>query len=1135
MTAAHGETAGDSGLFSEVLSTQENPPDQRPSNEVPAKSRAIDPLSSLTADQRSAVEHRGGPLAVLAGPGTGKTRVLTHRVADYISSGTPPESIVALTFTNKAAEEMRVRLGALVGGATADRVFVGTFHRFASRLLLRFGDLAGLPARPDLTDPALERRLMRSLVRDALAAGEVERRASDADDIADRALGWTRHLLHSGVLPVEAASLAERWRELAEAETDPVERDAQRVESALFAESALLFRRYDELLVGRRLVTYDQLLTLPIRLLTGSDLARTLVRQDYRVVLVDEFQDVNPAQIRLLAALAPPQRNPELTVVGDDDQAIYGFRGATDLAFKDFAERYPAYRAVELSDNFRSSRAVVEAANAIIARAHARAAPDKRLVPRRIGLPDPVPAAVEGVTLESNDQIESTLVAMLRLDRERHPERPWSSRAVICQTNKEIPSIAGVLELAGIPTRVTRRRRQADETAVRDLLAWATLITDPSATYAAQRLLLRPPVGFDAATVGSWLRVYRTRVARSASLATDGPPAFVEALRGETLATLSGGERDRLLWFIETAERLEDAAQRLDAAGAIREVLTSTGLAVADLPEHREYVRRVHLLSALLRFAEERARFFDEPKDLLAFLGYWEDLGEADAELPSVEHDDAEDPDDQPDGVVVLTAHKSKGLEFDTVFVPRIGPSSGYGRSQPRGAPSLPQALLPGPADARSAGEKAADEQRRLFYVAGTRAERRLVLLSKRVRSANDRNFFQNLETDGLLSVASRAAVLERARGSGIDCQVNAVFGGVPGREGEAGRARRFELVVADARRRAAAAFFRAAHGDNADLQEQTVVRAIREIAAARALLTGQDPGAIAPPSVVSAVRAAMPETPEPGVIDPREPEVVAPQRGPLTLDYSKIRLYHGCPLCYYVKHVARLGEPPSARATVGTLTHRALERYYRAVQAADADGRPLPGFDLLRASAERAFSEAVERGPVPPRETLERVIDLLRRAHGSLHDPAAHIVAVERDVSVPFEVGGVAHTLRGRIDRIDLAPDGSPVIIDFKTGGSASLREPKPDDLQLGIYLELLKGTEFGTDDDEGPAGRAEYWLLADGVRGGLPFGAMKVGAVRKKIAEAIEGILEGRFRYRPQYPYHVCDVVRNADQQPM
>ncbi|MBL8757587.1 MAG: ATP-dependent helicase, partial [Phycisphaerae bacterium] len=476
---------------------------------------ATPPLDGLNDAQRRAVEHDAGPLLVLAGPGTGKTRVIVHRIAHIIRArGAEPESVLAVTFSNKAAAELRQRLATMLGPSLADRVRAHTFHSLGLGLIRRFPDLLGLPGQPTLIDRAQRRRLARTLIRehdlyrDALAQGR--------DAVLDEFDAHAEQFWNLGLTPATPPALdafTRDWRHRLETAppSDHLARDAELARCNRFTDHARLFTLLLRACRQRGWVSFGDLITLPIELLSRSSAARAIIRDETRHVVVDEYQDVNPAQIAFLSALAPPPPpdrpdlpGPDLCAVGDDDQAIYAFRGADDRAFPRFAQRYPRHTVIPLVENYRSVPAVLTASDRVIAGSHSRFRPDKHLRATRAPNP-PAPGAlppVLAIKLAAELDDGPPIAALILTERARSavanppaPPRPWSDFAIIARTHGDLARIAAALELEGIPTAAKRAEGALGDPGVQDLLAWVDLLVEPRAVWSARRLIIRPPIG----------------------------------------------------------------------------------------------------------------------------------------------------------------------------------------------------------------------------------------------------------------------------------------------------------------------------------------------------------------------------------------------------------------------------------------------------------------------------------------------------------------------------------------------------------------------------------------------------------------------------------------------------------------
>ena len=1074
----------------------------------------------LNEAQRSAVEHEGGPLIVLAGPGTGKTRVIVHRVAHLIGQrGAEPESVLAVTYTVKAAEELRERLAGLVGAGLADRVRAHTIHGFGHRVVRRFADLLGLWREPELIDSAQQRRLMRSLIVEHRVYGEAVGRGHEA--LIEEAERYFEAFRNAGLTPAQCGAFARTWGERAArgersdgtAVADEREAAAQREAQAVFAAHARLFGLFEAACRERCWLTFADLIAMPVELLRRGGRAAALLRDECRHVVVDEFQDVNRAQIELLRLVAPPETNPDLTVVGDDDQAIYGFRGADDRAFQRFASVWPGARTITLTVNYRSERPVIAAANAVIAQADERFAPGKAVELPETKRDAPVPAGsgIEGVLL--NDELQDGDVIATMIVASKTPDRRWSDFAVIARTHGDLDRVSVALRLEGVPYQRRGERTAVDDEGVKDLLAWVELLVRPSATWAARRLLVRPPFSVARERVIAAEALYHERASRARMGDGDAPPGYVEWLAA------NGPDDAGVARFVETARELGAFAGTASAASAIYRIVTRCDLAHADLLPARERARRVSCLVAAVRFARGVQGRLDAPGDLASFWSYYADLSPKEQAFGTTGWDrvDRDEGDDEPeDAVQLMTAHSAKGLEFDEVYVPRVCPPNGFPKTGGEERLELPAGLLEDGDGERPAKARTLAEERRLFYVACSRARKRLVLLAKRTKSlSRSTHYFQELQfgSPELIAIHDAQDVLARAaeRGVGLLGQTaldreSPEFAEATRRRDEAAAARRGarleaasaldavdragvtaeELSAAAARLREAAALVAAtAHVQRTGHAPDWVKDESERVRRAGARLAGGGGPSEAPGGQVE-LRAMHP---------------------PLPLSFTFVHDYLRCPRCFFVKHVLNLPEEEREGATAGQRVHRALERFYTRWRDAEAEGTARPGLADLLEIGRRTYFGSLAPGEQAEAGALEETLALLRTAFERLHEASVEVLEVERRVTMPYTVDGVEHRMTAMIDRIDRI-EGGVRIVDYKSGASAKrFREPEKDDLQLGIYAMAVEQLYPGT------TGRAEYWLLRTGERGSIALEDLDLEKVRETIDGVVKGVLAGKY----------------------
>ncbi len=689
-------------------------------------------LTGLNPEQRRAVTHGDGPLLIVAGAGTGKTQVITRRIAWLIATKRArPSEILALTFTDKAAEEMEIRVDQLVPYGFTDTA-ISTFHAFGDRLIREFALELGLPttvrvlSRPEvviflrehLFEFELDRyRPLGDPTRFLAALATLFSRCKDEDVSPAAYLAYAEGLLAAAAgrqageggaeLPVGVVAAAEAVP--SGDGTADVDSAARLEEAERQLELARAYVRYQELLAAKGFIDFGDQVGLALRLLRESPAIRATVQRRYRYVLVDEFQDTNRAQAELVALIAEPHRN--VTVVGDDDQSIYKFRGAAISNILDFQARYRGARTIVLHRNYRSRAPILEAAYRLIRhndpdRLEVRAGIAKRLRSER-PLDGALPVRVEAFATGSE---EADWVAAEIGRRIAAGARP-KDHAVLVRANAHADPIIRSLNVAGIPWRFSGTSGLYSRPEVRLLLAFLRLVADPDSSvdlYALAASELYGLGGEDLAVLANAAR-RRNRSLWEVAVETVGDPT---ALR------LSEEGRGRLGRLVGELRRfLELAAERpagevlyaflRDSGLLARYAAAETALAEEVLGNIARFFDIVRAQSALL--ADDRAIFVATHLQTLIEAG--DDPATADL-----------DPD--ADAVAILTVHKAKGLEFPTVFMVGLvdGRFPALDRPEPLGVPlALVRETLP-------SGDFRLQEERRLFYVGMTRARDELVL-----------------------------------------------------------------------------------------------------------------------------------------------------------------------------------------------------------------------------------------------------------------------------------------------------------------------------------------------------------------------------------------------------------------------
>jgi len=614
---------------------------------------APDHLQGLNEPQRQAVETLEGPLLILAGAGSGKTRVLTRRIAHLLHSGVKPWRILAVTFTNKAAQEMKERVRELVGEEAAHSLWVSTFHSACARILRQEAPNIGLSGHYVVWDDDDQLRVLKQILKDLKLDPKVHpprNFRAKIDRAKNKLWGPDEWLLH-GV--EQAGSTAMR-----------------------------VFRAYEERLAASSAVDFNDLINKVVLLFRTRPDRLERWQDRFHYLLVDEYQDTNRAQYELVKLLASKRRN--LAVVGDDDQSIYSFRGADIRNILDFEQDFEDATVVRLEQNYRSSQKILAAAMAVVRNNKGRK--DKTLWT----------AGTEGDAVKllvGADEQEEAALVLQDMATQRRKGRDFSDLAVIYRTNASSRPFEQALERRRWPYVVVGARRFYERREVRDLLAYVRLVLNPADDMALVRILNVPRRGLGAKAV----EAIRTEAATRGTPLTGGVEALGKgsSRRSKSLATFHA---HLVSW--------REKALRLSPGELVATIAAESGYVDMLQAEDTDEARgRLGNLDELARDAEEElVEDSDEP---LARLQAWLDrvslAGQAD-ELPDV------------DGrVTLLTAHLAKGLEFPVVYV--AGMVEG----------SFPHV--------RSSDHlEDIEEERRLTYVAFTRAQERLVISRPRMR-----------------------------------------------------------------------------------------------------------------------------------------------------------------------------------------------------------------------------------------------------------------------------------------------------------------------------------------------------------------------------------------------------------------
>jgi DNA helicase-2/ATP-dependent DNA helicase PcrA len=660
----------------EIRAAAESPPEPEPETQHDTASL----LQGLNPQQHEAVVHEGSPLLIIAGAGSGKTRVLTHRIAYLLAArSVRPGEVLAITFTNKAAGEMRERVVDLVG-PRASRMWVSTFHSACVRILRREAGAVGLKSSFSIYDAADSQRMMSLVMREL-----------DLDP--------KRYPPRSF-----AAQISNLKNELVDEETYA----ARITEESNHTERMLTeaYRMYQQRLRQANAMDFDDLIMTTVNILQAFPDVAEHYRRRFRHVMVDEYQDTNHAQYQLVRELVgagtPDVPPAELVVVGDADQSIYAFRGATIRNIAEFEDDYPNAKTILLEQNYRSTQTILGAANAIIAKNPGR---KPKNLWTAAGDGEPIVGYVA-----DNEHDEASFVAT-EIDRLTDHEgvRPGEV-AVFYRTNAQSRVLEEVFVRVGLPYKLIGGTRFYERREIKDVLAYLRVLANPADTVNLRRIINVPKRGIgERAEAALTLLAERERI------------AFVEAL---ARADEAPGIATRSLACIKTFTQLLEALATLVEGGAgpataLEAILEQTGyLAELRASHDPQDETRVENLSELVAVARE---FEDASPDgtLTDFLEGVSLVADADQVPDEAVSDGADEqkPHDDPGVVSLMTLHTAKGLEFPVVFLT-----------------GLEDGVFP---HMRAMTDNAElEEERRLAYVGVTRARERLYLSRAGVRSA---------------------------------------------------------------------------------------------------------------------------------------------------------------------------------------------------------------------------------------------------------------------------------------------------------------------------------------------------------------------------------------------------------------
>lgn len=686
------------------------------------KLRKMD-LSRLNKEQQEAVKHTEGPLLILAGAGSGKTTMMTHRIAYMLEQGVSPYSILAVTFTNKAAGEMKDRIEALTGGTRG--MWVMTFHAMCVRILRNHGDVLGFKNGFSIYDESDKKALLKRIIKDL----EIDEK----------------------IYPVSyLVSVISSCKESEEGPEDYIENNSMNFKAETVAK---VYARYMENLQQNNAMDFDDLLWNAMKVFEASEEVLSYYQRRFQYIMVDEYQDTNYLQYKLVHALAGKSHN--LCVVGDDDQCIYQWRGADIRNILDFEKDFPETKVIKLEQNYRSDANILDLANSVIAKNRNRK-PKALWTDRKEG------SKITYRRLE-DEQREAWYVGGEIQSLHDDEGIPYSDMAILCRKNAQSRPFEEKFSFRGIPYRVLGGTRFYDRKEIKDVMAYMHLVENPRDDVAMTRIINEPKRGLGPKSLGgivSYAKAYKISIFEALKEAE-----VVGSLSKKSRAAVAnlvsmldelGAEQDNM----ELSDIYDNLIRRSDYLTALEEENTVEADArIENILELRSVIVEFENKAAGATLADEEDEFKEE-REILRAEGF--DVQEPTLLQSFLERiallSDIDNRDESEDAVVMMTLHSSKGLEFPVVFMP-----------------GMENGLFPGSASMDDPSKM--EEERRLCYVGITRAMRKLYLTGAQTRMLYGRTdftieseFMREMNTDlldGDQTVAERAAMAGGLHGDG--------------------------------------------------------------------------------------------------------------------------------------------------------------------------------------------------------------------------------------------------------------------------------------------------------------------------------------------------------------------------------
>ncbi len=622
-----------------------------------------DYLDQLNEAQRAAVENTEGPSLVIAGAGSGKTRVLTFRIAHLLRKGERASNILALTFTNKAAKEMKERISAIVSDKVARYLWMGTFHSIFSRILRTEHEAIGFPSTFTIYDASDSKNLIKSIIKNF----KLDDKIYKANVVLNR-ISAAKNSLISSALYIKTSEITDYDRS---------------IRMPLIGD---IYKEYSRQCRVSGAMDFDDLLMKTEQLFSSRPDILSKYQDIFKYILVDEYQDTNHAQYRIIKQLAQKYQN--ICVVGDDAQSIYSFRGARIENILNFQKDYPGHKIFKLEQNYRSTQNIVDAANSIIQK-------NKKQIPKVVFSENDKGDRIK-VLSALTDNEEGFLVANEIGDLSMREHYTASDFAILYRTNMQSRIFEEALRKKNIPYKIYGGLSFYQRKEVKDLISYFRMIINPLDNEAFKRIINYPARGIGSTTLG---KLEQQAIASGVSLWET-----LDSLRSGDHSAFNAGTFGKLIDFANLLQSLIDHREEMEAFDLASAIATNSGL-LKDLYLDRspEGLSRYENIQELLNGIQEfttNAREEGRSNNLHDYL----------SDVALLTDQDNERPEDR-NKVTLMTVHSAKGLEFKIVFI--VG---------------VEDQLFPASYGGQAVTQQQLEEERRLFYVALTRAEEKAYL-----------------------------------------------------------------------------------------------------------------------------------------------------------------------------------------------------------------------------------------------------------------------------------------------------------------------------------------------------------------------------------------------------------------------